>query len=139
LLYYGVHHGLARRVKKFRFWAFFGLLINVILLLRGLVYLFVDDTNLLVWIILAISSTTIAATGIFATFKILQRKRVCFEIARKQVWLYFLIEIVPTSWEFLVSQSKPGIAFLTIVIVGVFAYQLSRLFNSEEAQQYCLD
>jgi hypothetical protein len=134
-----VHYGLTRRVKKFRFWAYFGLLINVILLLRGLVYLFVDDTNLLVWIILAISSTTIAATGIFATFKILQRKKVGFEIARKQVWLYFLIEVVPTSWEFLVSQSKPVIAFLTIVIVGVFAYQLSRLFNSEEAQKYCLD
>ena len=126
-------------MKKFKFWAFFGLLINVILLLRGFVYLFVDDTNMLVWIILAISSTAIAITGIFAAFKIIQKKKVGFEIASKQVWLYFLIEIVPTSWEYLISQSKPGIAFRTIIIVGVFAYQLSRLFNSEEASRYCLN
>jgi hypothetical protein len=125
------------RVKKFKFWAFFGLLTNMVLLLGGFQYLFVDDTNLLLSIILAISSAAIAATGIFASFKILQKRKVGFDIARKQVWLYFLVEIVPTSWEFLVSRFKPGNSSLTIVIVGVFAYQLSRLFNSEESRCYC--
>jgi hypothetical protein len=129
-------------VKKFRFWAIFGIVINAICLLRGIASPFIDADGweLWAWIGLGLVQIAVGSLGIFASVWILQRKAVGFSIAHRQVWLFALVEVLSTALYILV---EPGENYryhgIGIFIELIFASNLSRLFNSEEAMAYCKD
>jgi hypothetical protein len=127
-------------MAKFRFWAVFGIVVNGINLLRGLASPFVDASGweLLAWIALGLFFIAVAAPGIVGSAWILQRKRAGFAIARRQVWFLALTEALSTVLLLLVEPGEsPRYGVIGVFITLIFASQLSRLFNSEEAMAYC--
>lgn len=126
-------------MKKFKIWALFGLVTNTILFIRGIAMLFpeTDSSAMLISITLSICATSISILGLFASLKILQKKQIGFDIAKKQVWGYFFVDIATVLFISQLLNAGPRPVVLTIIFTGIFCSQLAKLFNSVEAQEYC--
>jgi hypothetical protein len=127
-------------MKKFRFWAIFGIIINAIYLLRGLVSPFVDASGweLWAWIALGLLLIAVAIPGIVSSVWILQKKKAGFAIAHRQVWFFALTDVLSSFLFLLVEPGRSTRNEIIGAFIGLaLASQLSRLFNSEEAMAYC--
>jgi hypothetical protein len=126
-------------MKKFRFWAILGIVVNVVILLRGILLPFVDASGwqLWGWVVLGLLFIAIAVPGIISSIWILQKKKAGFTMARIQVWFLALTEALPTVLLMAGPGANPRYGIVGVFITLVFASQLSKLFNSEEAMAYC--
>lgn len=127
-------------MRKLRFWAIIGIVVNAINLFIGLASPFIDAEGgeLWAWIGLGLVRIAVATLGILASVWILQRKVAGLSLARRQVWFYALTEALATVIYLMFEpQENSRYQVVGIFIILVFASQLSRLFNSEESRSYC--
>ena len=115
-------------MKKFKYWGYFGILINGLATLRGLGYILeLSAAGALIGAI----TIAISLTGLYASFLITRKKLKGLELGRKQVWAAALSE----SSFILTGASSIRVA----IVIGcfIFAKQMSNLLNTEEAKLYC--
>ena len=117
-------------MKKFRFWALFGLVFNGVALIRGIGYALAFTPH---FTALSMGTALCSAIGIYCSILILKQNAKGFSLAKRQVWFVAAHEALA------MHLSHNGTASLrAIVAIGAFvsAALLYKLFSSPEAMQY---
>jgi hypothetical protein len=119
-------------MNKFIFWSLFGLAINMLALLRGIAL--ISDLSP-ISSSLGIATAVISLIGLYASFLIVRKNATGIDLAKKQVWGIAIAE----SLTFITTGDATSSTGKLSVIAGfIFASQLSRLFASQQAQDYCI-
>lgn len=118
-------------MNKFIFWSLFGLAINMLALLRGIAL--ISDLSPITSS-LGITTAVISLIGLYASFHIIRKNATGLILAKKQVWGLAAAE----SLSLITTGDATSSTGVLIIIAGfIFASQLSRLFASQQAQDYC--
>ena len=117
-------------MKKFRFWAVFGLVFNGVALIRGIGYALAFTPH---FTALSIGTALCSAIGIYSSLLILKQNAKGFSLAKRQVWFVAAHEAIA----FQLSHNGTTIqgVLITIGALGSAAL-LYKLFSSPEAKQY---
>ena len=116
-------------MKKFRSYAIFGVIVNGLATLRG--FGLIQELSF-TWVIVGIATLIISLPGLYASWLILRKNPKGFTLASKQVWAAALSESISL---FINGLSSTGI--LVIIAGFIIAQQLSRIFKSQEAKEFC--
>ena len=119
-------------MNKFLFWALIGIAVNAMAMLRGIAlitYLSPIPSTL------GVATAVISLIGIYASFLIIRKNAIGLKLAKRQVWGVAVLESLN-----LITSGNPDSNFRVVIIISgfIFAYQLSKLFTSQQAQDYCL-
>ena len=119
-------------MNRFSFWALFGIAINVLALLRGIA-LIADLSP--IPSTLGVVTAVISLIGIYASFLIKRKNAIGLKLAKRQVWGVAVLEGLS-----LITYGNSDSNFRVVIIIAgfIFAHQLSKLFASQQAQDYCL-
>ena len=117
-------------MKKFKTYAILGIIVNGLQTLRG--FGLIQEISI-TWIFIGVITLTISLAGLYSSWLMLRKNSKGFNLASKQVWAAALSESISL---FINGSSSTGI----IIIIAVFfvAQQLSRIFRSQEAKEFCL-
>ena len=117
-------------MKRIKYLAIFGIIINGLATLRGLSLLLLEFSNS--WYFFAgIAVLAISMTGLHASRLILKRNLKGCELASKQVWAAALSEVIG----YLVMTGASGGLKFTIVMANfILAKQISEILSSQETK-----
>jgi len=119
-------------MNKIIFWSLFGLAINMLALLRGIALISEISP---IPSSLGITTAVISLIGLYASFLIIRKNATGLDLAKKQVWGFASVESLSLITTGDATSSTRGVI---IIAAFIFASQLSRLFASQQAQDYCI-
>ncbi len=117
-------------MKKFRFWAVFGLVFNGVALIRGIGYALAFTPH---FTALSMGAVLCSAIGIYCSLLILKQNAKGFSLAKRQVWFVAAHEAIAIH----LGHNGTTIIGVTVTIGALgSAALLYKLFSSPEARQY---
>ena len=117
-------------MKKFRFWAVFGLVFNGVALIRGIGYALAFTPH---FTALSMGAVLCSAIGIYCSLLILKQNTKGFSLAKRQVWFVAAHEAIA------IHLGHNGTTIIGVAVtIGALgsAALLYKLFSSPEARQY---